>query len=105
MNTEQIMTLALTESDNYSALQAAIKVLVQERDELKANLHQVSLSHTHLHEENKVLRDALAEINAQAPVATKLETKQFDCFHVSAEDAKRLQELPVGTKLYTRKES
>ena len=37
----------------------------------------------------------------QEPVATKLETQQFNCFHVSAEDFQRLKELPVGTKLYT----
>jgi hypothetical protein len=35
------------------------------------------------------------------PVATKLQTQQFNCFHVSAEDFQRLKELPVGTKLYT----
>ena len=37
----------------------------------------------------------------QEPVATKLETQQFNCFHVSAEDFKKLATLPVGTKLYT----
>jgi hypothetical protein len=37
----------------------------------------------------------------QEPVATKLETQQFNCFHVSAEDFQRLKALPVGTKLYT----
>lgn len=34
------------------------------------------------------------------PVATKLETQQFNCFHVSAEDFNRLKTLPAGTKLY-----
>lgn len=38
---------------------------------------------------------------AQEPVATKLETQQFNCFHVSAEDFERLKALPVGAKLYT----
>jgi regulator of replication initiation timing len=38
----------------------ALDRTTKERDALKANLHQVSLSHTHLHTENKVLRDALA---------------------------------------------
>jgi hypothetical protein len=37
----------------------------------------------------------------QGPVATKLETQQFNCFHVSAEDFQRLKALPVGAKLYT----
>ena len=37
----------------------------------------------------------------QEPVATKLETQQFNCFHVSAEDFSKLAALPVGTKLYT----
>jgi hypothetical protein len=37
----------------------------------------------------------------QEPVATKLKTEQFNCFHVSAEDFKNLKALPVGTKLYT----
>jgi regulator of replication initiation timing len=37
----------------------ALQAVTAERDALKANLHQVSLSHTHLHTENKVLRDAL----------------------------------------------
>jgi hypothetical protein len=37
----------------------------------------------------------------QEPVATKLETQQFNCFHVSAEDFQRLKALPVGAKLYT----
>jgi hypothetical protein len=39
----------------------ALQAVTAERDALKANLHQVSLSHTHLHTENKVLRDALAQ--------------------------------------------
>ena len=38
----------------------------------------------------------------QEPVATKLETQQFNCFHVSAEDFDKLKALPVGAKLYTR---
>jgi hypothetical protein len=37
----------------------------------------------------------------QEPVATKLKTEQFNCFHVSAEDFQRLKALPVGAKLYT----
>ena len=36
----------------------ALQAVTAERDALKANLHQVSLSHTHLHAENKVLRAA-----------------------------------------------
>lgn len=35
------------------------------------------------------------------PVATKLETMQFNCFHVSSADAEKLSQLPVGAKLYT----
>jgi len=35
------------------------------------------------------------------PVATKLETMPFGCFHVSGGDAEKLRALPVGTKLYT----
>ena len=34
-------------------------------------------------------------------MATKLETPQFQSFRVSFEDAKKLEELPVGTKIYT----
>ena len=37
----------------------------------------------------------------QEPVATKLESHQFTAFHVSALDFKKLQKLPIGTKLYT----
>jgi hypothetical protein len=37
----------------------------------------------------------------QEPVATKLETPQFQSFRVSFEDAKKLEELPTGTKIYT----
>jgi uncharacterized protein (DUF3084 family) len=44
------------------SLKADIEALVQERDALKVNLHQVSLSHSHLHAENKVLRDALDDL-------------------------------------------
>ena len=44
---------------------------------------------------------AIEQAEKQEPVATKLETQQFNCFHVSAEDFQRLKALPVGTKLYT----
>ena len=44
--------------------------------------------------------DLIAPVQ-QEPVATKLETQQFNCFHVSAEDFSKLAALPVGTKLYT----
>ena len=37
----------------------------------------------------------------QEPVATKLESHQFTAFHVSADDFKKLQKLPTGTKIYT----
>jgi biotin operon repressor len=49
----------------------------------------------------------IAELNRvhqqteQEPVATKLESHQFTAFHVSALDFKKLQKLPIGTKLYT----
>ena len=36
----------------------------------------------------------------QEPVATKLESHQFTAFHVSADDFKKLQKLPTGTKIY-----
>ena len=44
----------------------------------------------------------IATIDAERgePVATKLETPQFQSFRVSLEDAKRLEALPTGTKLY-----
>lgn len=44
----------------------------------------------------------LAAVDAERgePVATKLETPQFQSFRVSLEDAKRLEALPTGTKLY-----
>lgn len=35
------------------------------------------------------------------PVATKLPTQAFSCFHVSAEDFGKLKALPDGTALYT----
>jgi len=35
-----------------------------------------------------------------APVATKLETPQFQSFRADLLDAKRLAALPTGTKLY-----
>jgi hypothetical protein len=47
------------------------------------------------------IKQALAASTVQEPVATKLKTEQFNCFHVSAEDFKNLKALPVGTKLYT----
>ncbi len=47
------------------------------------------------------LRTAIEQAEKQEPVATKLETQQFNCFHVSAEDFQKLKDLPVGTKLYT----
>jgi hypothetical protein len=47
------------------------------------------------------IRDLLAKPE-QEPVATKLETPQFQSFRVSFEDAKKkLEELPTGTKIYT----
>ena len=44
---------------------------------------------------------SIAELESQEPVATKIETQQFSCFHVGAEDFQKLKALPVGTKLYT----
>jgi hypothetical protein len=41
------------------------------------------------------------EQTEQEPVATKLESHQFTAFHVSADDFKKLQKLPTGTKIYT----
>ena len=41
------------------------------------------------------------EQTEQEPVATKLESHQFTAFHVSADDFKKLQKLPTGTRLYT----
>ena len=38
---------------------------------------------------------------ANEPVATKLEGHHFTAFHVSADDFKKLQKLPTGTKIYT----
>jgi hypothetical protein len=49
----------------------------------------------------KLFNDKRKAQPEQEPVATKLQTQQFNCFHVSAEDFQRLKELPVGTKLYT----
>lgn len=48
---------------------------------------------------NDAMKDASQ--SEQKPVATKIETQQFNCFHVSAEDFQRLKALPVGAKLYT----
>ena len=42
-----------------------------------------------------------SEQTEQEPVATKLESHQFTAFHVSADDFKKLQKLPTGTKIYT----
>jgi hypothetical protein len=39
--------------------------------------------------------------NMVEPVATKLESHQFTAFHVSADDFKKLQKLPTGTRIYT----
>ena len=44
---------------------------------------------------------AQPEQTEREPVATKLESHQFTAFHVSALDFKKLQKLPIGTKLYT----
>ncbi len=44
---------------------------------------------------------AQPEQTEQEPVATKLESHQFTAFHVSADDFKKLQKLPTGTKIYT----
>ena len=43
----------------------------------------------------------MSEQTEQEPVATKLESHQFTAFHVSADDFKKLQKLPTGTKIYT----
>ena len=57
-----------------------------------------------------ILLELIADINKiekllaqpeQEPVATKLESHQFTAFHVSADDFKKLQKLPTGTKIYT----
>ena len=49
------------------------------------------------------IRGLLAEPEQeeQQPVATKLASHPFNAFHVSADDYKELQKLPVGTKLYS----
>ena len=44
---------------------------------------------------------AQPEQTEQEPVATKLQSHQFTAFHVSADDFKKLQKLPTGTKIYT----
>ncbi len=51
----------------------------------------------------KEIEAALAqpEQTEQESVATKLESHQFTAFHVSADDFKKLQKLPTGTKIYT----
>ena len=46
------------------------------------------------------LQELLAQPEQEA-VATKLEAPQFQSFRVSFEDAKKLEELPTGTKIYT----
>lgn len=46
------------------------------------------------------LRQALAQPE-QEPVCTKVEGNQFETFKVRYEDAVKLKDLPVGTKLYT----
>ena len=46
------------------------------------------------------LRQALAQPE-QEPVCTKIEGNQFETFKVRYEDAIKLKDLPVGTKLYT----
>ena len=48
----------------------------------------------------QALRQALAQPE-QEPVCTKIEGNQFDTFKVRYEDAVKLKDLPVGTKLYT----
>ena len=48
------------------------------------------------------LRAELAALREQEPIATKLETQQFNCFHVSLEDSQRLAALPVGATLYAQ---
>ena len=56
---------------------------------------------------NDKIRNEIQELLAQPeqteqePVATKLESHQFTAFHVSADDFKKLQKLPTGTKIYT----
>ncbi len=64
-----------------------------------------NMKYIHYDECNKDLRDEIKELLAQPeqdqPVATKLETPQFQSFRVSFEDAKKLEALPVGTKIYT----
>ena len=50
----------------------------------------------------KEIQELLAQPEQEeAPVATKLEGHQFTAFHVSADDFKKLQKLPTGTKIYT----
>jgi hypothetical protein len=49
----------------------------------------------------KEIQELLAQPEQDQPVATKLETPQFQSFRVSFEDAKKLEALPVGTKIYT----
>lgn len=47
----------------------------------------------------QALRQALAQPE-QKPVCTKIEGNQFETFKVRYEDAVKLKDLPVGTKLY-----
>lgn len=48
----------------------------------------------------KALRDE--QCKDQEPVATKIETNQFQVFQVNLEDTKKLKDLPEGTRLYLR---
>ena len=54
-----------------------------------------------LSNEQKRLEAIAIKQPEQEPVATKLESHQFTAFHVSADDFKKLQKLPTGTKIYT----
>ncbi len=53
-----------------------------------------------LKESNDALRAAIEQAEKTEPVATKLPTQAFSCFHVSAEDFGKLKALPDGTALY-----
>ena len=71
---------------------------MRERDLMKKILATGWLDHELSCEVEELLAQPEQE---EAPVATKLEGHQFTAFHVSADDFKKLQKLPTGTKIYT----
>lgn len=99
MNTIE-QTREVAKQVRYDATRVARHDAADTIDVLIAELEKAEASAKMWHDHAVKRTEEIDALKQQEPVATKIETNQFDSFQVSWDDAQKLQQLPVGTKLY-----